>query len=60
MYLYIIIIHVVQVLLQKRIKYDMFDSQKNALFTFLHREIRYRFLFESISVFLTVLLHTVT
>jgi len=48
------------VLLQIQIKYDMFDSQKNTLFTFLHREIRYRFLFDSISVFLTALLHTVT
>jgi len=54
------IIRIVQVLLQKRIKYDMFDYKKNALFTFLRREMRYRFLFESISVFLTILLHTVT
>lgn len=38
----------------------MFDSQKNALFTFLRHEIRDGFLFESISVFLTVLLHIVT
>lgn len=41
----------VYVLLQTQIKYDMFVSQKNTLFTFLSREIQYRFLLKLISVF---------
>lgn len=47
----------VQVLLQKRIKYDMFDSRKNALYTFLRLEIRYRFLFESMCFFNRFIVH---